>query len=248
MKAEYSTKTMTGNLVEPCIIRGRKTLGSKMVIVASDNKSVHDWIYRYLEPYELKGYAFYQVETESQFSEYAGKSDTVMAFVEDIFFGDRTIGRLDYIRKQYPKLRLVLFSSTILPLGTAARYVWWGMGSYFSLRDSEGDIRQSVEAFFGKRQAIPSYLRECLNEYGHLPDKSPHLTHREVEIVRCAVEEKTAKETATALMLSKKTVQNHISNIYTKFGIRNMMGVLKLAVIKGILPVDDLMTFKGKLL
>jgi DNA-binding CsgD family transcriptional regulator len=45
-------------------------------------------------------------------------------------------------------------------------------------------------------------------------------------------------------MLSRKTVRNHISNIYRKFGIRNMVGVLKLAVSKGILPVEELMGFK----
>ena len=247
MITESKTRTGMGNLVAPCLCRGRKTLGAKMVIVASDNKSVHDWIYRYLEPYEPKGHAFYQVENESHFFECAGKSDTDMAFVEDVFFGERTIGRLDYIHKQYPKLRLVLFSASILPLSVAARYVWWSMGSYFSLRDNESEIKESVEAIFGKRQAIPSYLKEYLDEYGRFPDINPHLTHREIEIVRCCADEKTATEVAMVLMLSKKTVQNHISNIYAKFGIRNMVGVLKLAVSIGILPVKELMTSMDKL-
>jgi len=120
---------------------------------------------------------------------YAGKADTVMTFVEDIFFGEKTVGMLDNIRKQYLKLKLALFSASILPLNVAARYLCWSMGSYLSLRDSE-------------------------------------------------------KEIASVLMLSRKTVQNHISNIYQKFGIRNMVRVLKLAVSKGILPVEELMDFR----
>jgi DNA-binding CsgD family transcriptional regulator len=226
-------------------------MGAKMVIVASDSRDVQDWLYRYLEPYGLKGYAFYLVESEDVFSEYVGKIDTVMAFVEDIFFGERTIGMLDKIRKQYPKLKLALFSASVLPLGLAARYLYWSMGSYLSLRDSEKEIREAVEAIFGKRQGareqatVPSYLRGCLDEYGRLSDKKPHLTHREVEIVRCAGEGKTGKETASVLMLSRRTVRNHISNIYRKFGIRNMVGVLKLAVSKGILPFEEIMSFMG---
>jgi DNA-binding CsgD family transcriptional regulator len=47
------------------------------------------------------------------------------------------------------------------------------------------------------------------------------------------------------LMVSRRTVQNHICNIYRKFGIRNMVGVLKQAVSKGIFPVEELMVFKG---
>jgi len=124
-------------------------------------------------------------------------------------------------------------------LGTAARYVCWSLGSYFSLRDREKEIREAVEAVFGRRQVVPLYLRDCIDGYSCLPEIEPHLTHR--EIVRCAVEGKTAKETASVLMLSEKTMRNHISNIYGKFGIRNMVGVLRLAVAKGILPVEELL-------
>ena len=244
MITESNTRTTTGNLVPACICRGRRGMGAKMVIVASDSRDVQDWLYRYMEPYGLKGYAFYLVESEEVFIKCAGKADTAMAFVEDIFFGEKTVGILGNIRKRYPKLKLALFSASVLPLGMAARYLYWSMGSYLSLRDSEKEIRESVEAIFGKRQAIPSYLTGCLDEYGRLPDKKPHLTHREVEIVRCTGEGKTGKETASVLMLSEKTVRNHISNIYQKFGIRNMVGVLKLAVSKGILPVEELMSLK----
>jgi DNA-binding CsgD family transcriptional regulator len=225
-------------------------MGAKMVIVASDSRDVQDWLYRYLEPYGLKGYAFYLVESEDVFSEYVGKIDTVMAFVEDIFFGERTIGMLDNIRKQFPKLKLALFSASVLPLALAVRYLYWSKGSYLSLRDSEKEIGESLEAIFLKRQGqreqatVPSYLRSCLDEYGRLPNIKPYLTHREVEIVRCTGEGKTGKETASVLMLSRRTVRNHISNIYQKFGIRNMVGVFKLAVSKGILPFEELMGFK----
>jgi DNA-binding CsgD family transcriptional regulator len=244
MAIESNTRTTTSNIVPACICKGRRGMGAKMVIVASDSRDVQDWVYRYLEPYGLKGYAFYLVEGEEVFSEYVGKIDTVMAFVEDIFFGEKTVGMLDNIRKQYPKLKLALFSASVLPLGVAVRYLYWSKGSYLSLRDSEREIKEAVEAIFGKRQAVPSYLKGFLDEYGRLPDKKPHLTHREVEIVRCAGEGRTGKETASVLMLSRRTVQNHISSIYQKFGIRNMVGVLKLAVSKGILPVEELMSFR----
>ena len=240
MITESKTRTIMDNLEVPCLYRGQKKLGAKMVIVASDNKSIHDWIYRYLEPYELKGYSIYQVENECHFTENAGNSDSVIAFVEDIFFGEKTIGRLDYIRKQYPKMRLVLFSASILPKEVIARYIYWSMGSYISLRDSDTVIKESFDTVFRKQQAIPSILRDSLDEYSRFPDKKPYLTHREIEVVRSATKGKTAKEIAAVLMVSEKTVQNHISNTYAKFGVRKMVGVLKLAVTMGILSVDEL--------
>ena len=55
----------------------------------------------------------------------------MIAFIEDVFFGERAIGRLDFIRRQYPKLRLVVFSASHVPSGMAARYAYWSSGSYF---------------------------------------------------------------------------------------------------------------------
>jgi hypothetical protein len=156
MTVENNTRTATGNFASACIRKGYRGLGAKMAIVASDNRSVQEWIYRYLGPYEQKGYAFYLVEKEEDFFEYAGKADTAIAFVEDIFFGERTLGMLGNIRKQCPNLRLALFSASVLPLAVAARYLCWSMGSYLSLRDGDREIKESAEAVFGKRQAVPS--------------------------------------------------------------------------------------------
>ena len=148
MTAAHTTRTETGNLTSACICRGRRCLGARMVVVASDNRNVQEWIYHYLEPYEVKGYAFCQTMNERDFSDYAGKRDTVKAFIEDVFFGVETIGKLDHLRKQYPKLRIVVFSASNLPPNAAACYVHWSKGSYFSLRDSEEDIIEALEAVF----------------------------------------------------------------------------------------------------
>jgi DNA-binding CsgD family transcriptional regulator len=76
-----------------------------------------------------------------------------------------------------------------------------------------------------------------------LPDKAPYLTKREAEVVHCIADEKTIAKTASVLMVSVRTVDNHLSSVYRKFGIKNKVGVLKLAVSKEILPVSELMTY-----
>ena len=163
-----------------------------------------------------------------------------MVLVEDAFFGDRLIGKLDYYGKQYPKLQMTVFSISDLSLNTAASYIFWSRGGYISLRDSDEEIKETVESVFNKRKAVPSYLKVSIDEYDHIPDKKPYLTHREFEILRYIVKGNTAKKTAYILMLSLRTVQNHISHIYDKFGVRKMAGVLKLALAMGILSTESL--------
>ena len=240
MTASYTTGTVTGNLASAVICRGRKGTGTKMVIAASNSRNVQNWLFEYLEPYQAKNYAFYVLEREKDFIEYAGNLDTVIAFVEDIFFGEKTLGKLEYYRKQYPKLQFALFSASQIPFNAAARYLRWSKGSYFSLRDREAEIQEAVGAVFNKRQYIPSYLKTSFDYYYHLPDKKPHLTHREIEIIRYLVTGKIRKEVAAVLVLSESTIRHHVSNIYDKFGIRNMIGVLRLAFSKGIISADDL--------
>jgi DNA-binding NarL/FixJ family response regulator len=241
--AQNTWTATSGLLSSSCIIKGWKSLGAKVVIVASNSRCVQDWMYRYLEPYVSKGYAFYLIDNEADFTVLAERTSTVMAFIEDIFFGDKTIGRLEYIHKKHQKIHPVVFSASGLSAGTAARYVRWGKCSYLSLRDSEWEIKEALEAVFRKEQSVPSYLQNRIDEYSRLKDIEPYLTHREIEIVRYTAEEKTAKEIAAILMVSEKTVKNHLVNIYEKFGIHKMVGVLKLAVRKGILPMNEIMTY-----
>jgi len=75
----HTTGTGIGNSGSACVCGGKRRLGAKAVIVASDNnRNIQKWIYRYLEPYETKGYVFYWIENNARFSDYAGKADTVM--------------------------------------------------------------------------------------------------------------------------------------------------------------------------
>jgi DNA-binding NarL/FixJ family response regulator len=244
MTAIQNTRTVTGGGATVKIGNrgGWRGLNAKPVIVASDNQNVHEWIYRYLEPYSDRGYAFYQADSETEFLTLAQTEKPVMSFIEDYLFGDRMIGRLKRIRKQYPKLPLVLFSVSNLPADTAARYICWSRGSYLSLRDSDVEIREALDIFNG-RQAIPQSILERVSGYDYLPDKAPYLTKREAEVVRCIADEKTTAKTVSFLMVSVRTVDNHLSSVYRKFGIKNKVGVLKLEVSKGILPVSELMTY-----
>jgi DNA-binding CsgD family transcriptional regulator len=68
----------------------------------------------------------------------------------------------------------------------------------------------------------------------------PYLTHKEIEVVRCIAQEKTRNETAKCLNISDKTLFNHLRNIRRKFGVRNVIGILKIAVAQGILPEKEL--------
>jgi DNA-binding NarL/FixJ family response regulator len=218
-------------------------LTQRGIIVATSEKRVYDWLCDYIRPYENSRYALRHAGREYDFDVLSGKQRMDMAFIEDCFFEDRTLGRLNRIHKQYPKLRLIVFSVSAVSPGMIARYLSWSHGSYLSLRAGEKKIREVIETVFNGHRAIPQSLWESVDEYSRLPDVEPYLTRREIEIVRCIAEGRTVEETAKTLTVSNHTVTNHLGNVYRKFGTRNRVEVLKLAVSKGILPVDELMSY-----
>ena len=60
------------------------------------------------------------------------------------------------------------------------------------------------------------------------------LTDREREIVALIVKEYTSEEIANKLFISKKTVDNHRTNIFVKTGCKTTIGLVKYALQNGI--------------
>ena len=59
------------------------------------------------------------------------------------------------------------------------------------------------------------------------------LSEREVEIVELVATGLTNQEIAAQLMISKRTVDNHVSNIFTKTGAKNRVALVNWAMDNG---------------
>lgn len=58
----------------------------------------------------------------------------------------------------------------------------------------------------------------------------PHLTNREIEVIRLLAQEKSNKEIAVALKISVKTVEAHRLRIMDRLGIHNLVGLTLFAI------------------
>lgn len=60
------------------------------------------------------------------------------------------------------------------------------------------------------------------------------LTEREKEILQLIVHEKTTREIADILNLSEKTIETHRGNIMLKLEVHNIAGMVKKAIMQGL--------------
>ena len=69
---------------------------------------------------------------------------------------------------------------------------------------------------------------------GDGPDSSNvSLSTREIEIIELVAEGLTNQEIAERLTISKRTVDNHVSNVFTKTGSKNRVALLNWAMDHG---------------
>jgi len=100
-----------------------------------------------------------------------------------------------------------------------------GASGYVPKNGSKEDLLNAIDAIF--RGEI--YLASEHNvKLGEMSDKYTQFTSRELEVLNLLKQNKTNKQIAETMEISKRTVENHISNIYLKTGASSRWEVMAL--------------------
>lgn len=99
-------------------------------------------------------------------------------------------------------------------------------------------IRQSFERsiFLYGPQALVSVARGGAERWGSPDTEGPHLTKRELEILRLVAEGHSNVRIAQRLWVTDQTVKFHLSNIYRKLNVANRTEASRWAQLHGLLP------------
>jgi DNA-binding NarL/FixJ family response regulator len=83
--------------------------------------------------------------------------------------------------------------------------------------------------------AVTALIRDYLDHArdGEAAPRDP-LTPRELQVIKLIAEGHTSEEIATALVISRKTVDHHRANILEKLGMRNSAELTRYAIRRGL--------------
>jgi len=103
--------------------------------------------------------------------------------------------------------------------------------------DEAADVlRADVAAGRLDGDVVAAVLEVAANPGGGRRYRPGNLTPREVEVLRLAVRGMSNKQIASALVVTPKTVGNHIEHIYTKIGVSNRVAASRFAMEHGLVP------------
>lgn len=148
------------------------------------------------------------------------------------------------VTKTLPQTRVI-----ILSMYTNDAYVLEALKNGalgYVLKDSQAaDLIQAVkEVIAGNRYLSPPLSERALELYLRKVESVPDdpyelLTSREREVLQLVAEGRTSAEIANRLFISPRTAEGHRANLMRKLGLQTNADLIRLALKRGILPMDD---------
>lgn len=154
---------------------------------------------------------------------------------QDILFGTNDArGFIKQVKEKYPLLKVIVIS-TLSDKPTVEMLFKQGVNGYLVKSDGSQEIIRAIEAVMDDTKYISKELLTEGHSSSTLKSNAIILTPREKEILCLILKEKTTKEIAEEVCLSEKTVENHRANLFIKFGVKNLAGLVKQAILEGFL-------------
>lgn len=124
----------------------------------------------------------------------------------------------------------VAYAQAMLKLGVRGYWLKSARGS---------QIRQAVhEVAAGKRSLAPEVRRMLLEEESAATGEAEPLTVRELEVLHLVVRGARNSEIGQRLSISVKTVETHLTSIYSKLGVQSRAEAIALAQKQGLLLAE----------
>lgn len=206
-----------------------------------------------LEPCPLVCLGFEQLASKNDHLEIVGQLDSERGLPEilrkmqpDLFVFEPFLknpsdcGWVESLRKNFPTLGLLAFSSHA-DLPGLKRLLKFGIQALL-LKSARPD---EMEAAIGAVSTGQFYIQPslesafCQRTLGIRPAAqtsfyAPRISPREQEVLRLIVEEYTSREISEKLFISYETVETHRTHLIQKLGVKNTAGMVREAVRGGL--------------
>lgn len=140
------------------------------------------------------------------------------------------------ILQHNPAINIVFFSTF-----DEEDYIFRGIqagAKGYVLKDSDSDeLLNVIRAASRGESLLPPNIATKLTRHLSLTKTELTLTNRELDVLYLMAQGLTNKEIAQELDITERTVKTHMTNILTKFGVRNRTEVLSYALKRGLVKL-----------
>lgn len=202
------------------------------ILIADDHNLILEGFTRFIKIKfdDAKVYQAYNVqELNSVLAEHS-----IDILFQDIKFGkDDARDFIAQVKKQYPLLKLIIISTLADPY-IVENLFKKGIDGYILKSDENNQIEEAIKAINRNETFVSIGIKNNMPTHKLKQATKTELTPRELEILRLILDEHTMKDIAATLFLSEKTIENHRANIMAKLQVKNTAGLVKKAILEGL--------------
>lgn len=137
------------------------------------------------------------------------------------------------VNKLHPALNMIAYTSLNSPILIKTLYKQEGVKGYVNKNDEIVDLLTAIEIVATSDIYISDkYLHLIASKYS---DNLQVVSLREKEVLKLLMEQYTTKQIAERLFISVNTVESHRKNLFSKFEVENMAGLISEAIKQGYL-------------
>lgn len=171
------------------------------------------------------------------------KKNLIDVLITDLFMPHITGAEaLTIIRNEYPQLKIIILTMST-DLAIANSLLDQGIHAYITKADEPEELVKAIRSAAENKIYRNKFLTEILY-WGtqnitktQTREKKVHFDDREKKIIQLLWEENSNKEIADRLFLSVRSIEKIKQDLKEKAGVKTMVGLLKLALIKKIIYV-----------
>jgi DNA-binding NarL/FixJ family response regulator len=148
---------------------------------------------------------------------------------------------LEEVTRKFPEIKIIVL--TVHEAGEyAIRALREGAAGFLPKSAASTELEQAIQTVVrGEVYISPETSRKTLLEYGKGATKRDllaTLSPRQREVLRLIAEGKTTKQIAQLLEISVKTVETHRAQLMERLGIHDVAGLVRYAIIVGLIEVE----------
>ncbi|NRD22761.1 response regulator transcription factor [Winogradskyella litoriviva] len=140
------------------------------------------------------------------------------------------------IKDEFPKVKTLVVSmledAKKIKILTEAN-----TNGYISKNAEKTELLKAIKSILNGENYFSPRIKQILMEAMFSAKSEPEisLSKRETEVLKLIAQEFTTQEIADKLFLSKHTIESYRKNLISKLGVRNLAGLTRYAVEKGML-------------
>lgn len=141
------------------------------------------------------------------------------------------------LKEKYPDVKILVLTMFNTP-DFIANLLRHGVDGYILKNSRKRELLKAIRSVrSGRSFYAPEVTEIMMNSFRQEKNNNKdtvQLTPREKEIIRLISEEYTSREIGEKLFISFHTVERHRKNIIAKLGVKNVAGLVKYAIMNGL--------------